>query len=87
MKFKKKSIEAFKYDGDLINSDGKWYVPEWAVKAFNEGVMYYDSMTDEDEPCELFINTSEGRRHVSLGDYVIKGENDELFACNADIFM
>lgn len=26
-----KTIECFKYDGDLKNSDGEYYVPEWAV--------------------------------------------------------
>ena len=36
MKFKKKpiTIEAFQFDGDFMNSDGDYYVPEWAVKAF-----------------------------------------------------
>lgn len=27
------TIECFIYDGDLKNSDGKFYVPEWAQKA------------------------------------------------------
>ena len=37
-KYKKKpvEIEAFQYDGDLKGTDGKWYVPEWAVKAFED---------------------------------------------------
>lgn len=32
-KYRKKSvvIEAFQYDGDLMGSDGKYYVPEWVV--------------------------------------------------------
>ena len=32
MKYRKKPvvIEAFQYDGDLIGSDGKFYVPIWA---------------------------------------------------------
>ena len=41
-KYRKKpvEIEAFQYDGDLKGKDGKWYVPAWAEKAFDDGVMY-----------------------------------------------
>ena len=42
MKYRKKPvvIEAFQYDGDLKGSDGKYYVPAWAVEAFESGVMH-----------------------------------------------
>lgn len=41
MQYRKKPvvIEAFKYDGDLQDSKGEYYVPEWAVGAFESGVM------------------------------------------------
>ena len=32
------TIECFKYDGDLKNSDGKFYVPEWGAE---QGKMYF----------------------------------------------
>lgn len=49
MKYKKKpvAIEAFQFDGDLKGSDGKYYVPEWAVKAFKEGILYLDALTPD----------------------------------------
>ena len=52
MKYRKKPvvIEAFQYDGDMINSIGKPYVPEWAISAVNNNTMYYDGP-------ELFIRT------------------------------
>ena len=86
MKYRKKPvvIEAFKYDGDLQDSEGNFYVPSWAVKAYADGVMYYGSRGSE--PYELFINTLEGTHHVSVGDYVIKGVNGELYPCKPDIF-
>ena len=89
MRFRKKpvEIEAFQYDGDLKYSNGEWYVPDWAVSAFENGTMYYDSRSVKEEPCELFINTLEGRHHVSVGDYVIKGVHDELYPCKPDIFV
>ena len=84
MKYQKKPVivEAFKFDGDLKNSKGEWYVPEWAVKAFENGIMFYG----KDAPWELYIKTLEGVHHVSVGDYVIQGVKGELYPCKPDIF-
>lgn len=40
MKFRKKPviIEAFQFDGDLMNSKGHYYVPDWAVKRGRKGL-------------------------------------------------
>ena len=42
MKYRKKPvvIEAFQYDGDLKNSDGEYRVPDWAIEAFESGVIH-----------------------------------------------
>ena len=47
-KYRKKPvvIEAFQYDGDLKDCDGNWYVPNWAVEAYEKGVMHYASVWD-----------------------------------------
>lgn len=84
MKYRKKPvvIEAFKYDGDLKDAEGKWYVPDWAVMAFESGEMYYGI----EEPWELYIKTLEGVQHVSVGDYIIKGIQGEFYPCKPDIF-
>lgn len=45
MKFRKKLVvvEAFKYDGDLSDRYGIFYVPDWAVKAYeNENLFYLE---------------------------------------------
>jgi len=86
MKYRKKPvvIEAFKYDGDLNGSDGQYYVPEWAVKAYEDGTIYYGEL--DGHPGELFIKTLEGVHHASVGDYVIRGVNGELYPCKPDIF-
>ena len=81
MKYRKIPVVfvAFQYDGDMINSIGKPYVPEWAIRAVNINSMYYDGP-------ELFIRTLEGDHHVTVGDYVIQGINGELYSCKPDIF-
>ena len=87
-KYRKKpvEIEAFQYDGDLINSSGEYYVPKWAVVAYRSQIMYYGSLKECSPPCELFIRTLEGVHHVSVGDYVIQGVKGELYPCKPDIF-
>lgn len=86
-KYKKKPviIEAFQYDGDLKGKNG-YYVPEWAVDAFENGEMYFDSLTPNEPPCELFIKTLGGTHHASVGDYVIQNVNGEIYPCKPDIF-
>lgn len=88
MKFRKKPIviEAFKYEGDLMNSDGSYCVPDWAVKAYDSGILFVDAINGEEPPYDLFINTLEGRMLVNVGDYVIQGINGELYPCKPDIF-
>lgn len=89
MKVRKKAVvvEAFQYDGDLKGSDGKYYIPEWAVKAYENGVMFYGRDVHLcSSPSELFIQTLEGTHHVSVGDYIIKGVQEELYPCKPHIF-
>lgn len=91
MKYRKKpvEIEAFQYDGDLMNSKGEYYVPKWAVEAYEKGIMFYGcgmGDTEEEYIEELFIETLEGTHHVSVGDYVIQGIKGELYPCKPDIF-
>lgn len=73
------------YDGDLMDSDGEFYVPDWAADAFLGGVLYYGSHPDV-SPMELFVRTLEGDMHVSVGDYIIQGVSGELYPCKPDIF-
>lgn len=84
-KYRKKPvvIEAFQYDGDLRRANGDYYVPKWAVDAFEKGVMFYKS---DAEPMQLFIKTLEGSMLVSVNDFVIQGVNGELYPCKPDIF-
>lgn len=77
-------IEAFRYDGDFVASNGKPYVPKWAVKALKEGIIYYSGQ--DEAPYELFIKTLEGDHHVTVGDFIIQGVKGELYSCKPDIF-
>lgn len=86
-KFRKKLVvvEAFRYDGDLIDINGNYYVPDWAIEAFEKDVLFYDEHNDH--PFELFIKTLEGINYVSVGDYIVKGTQGELYPCKPDIFL
>lgn len=74
------TIECFKYDGDLKNSEGKFYVPEWAAKASEDGTIYFKDQG------EMYIKTLEGDHHATVGDYIIRGVNGELYPCKPDVF-
>lgn len=90
MKFQKKPvvIEAFQYDGDFMNSKGKYYVPDWAVKAYERGALFYGTYRsgDKELPGAFFVKTLEGDMHVNVGDYLILGVADEIYPCKPDIF-
>ena len=73
-------IEAFQYDGDLINSKGEWYVPDWAVTAKKSGIIYFKDAGD------MYIETLEGDMKTDVGDYIIQGIKGELYPCKPDIF-
>lgn len=82
MKATKKNvtIEFFIYDGDLKSSDGKFYVPEWAQKAYEDGTIFFKDQG------EMYIKTLEGDHHASVGDIIIRGVNGELYPCKPEIF-
>lgn len=88
MKYRKKPvvIEAFQYDGDLKGSDGNYYVPHWAIEAYENDIMFYGTLDCHKPPCDLLIKTLEGNMLVSVNDYVIQGINGELYPCKPDIF-
>lgn len=82
MKYKKKPvvIDAFQFNGDLLDSRGNYYCPKWAIVAYEAGIIFFDG------PGECFIQTLEGNHHVSVGDYIIQGVKGELYPCKPDIF-
>lgn len=79
-------VEAFQYDGDLIDRYGNWYAPDWMKEAFKDGksVMFREERPGT--PLELYINTPEGPARVSEGDYIIRGVEGELYPCKPSIF-
>ena len=82
MKYRKKPIviEAFKFDGYIIDFGEEPYPPCWAFDGLDTGVLTFDSQGD------LYVNTLEGKMLVSIGDYIIKGVQGELYPCKPDIF-
>lgn len=77
-KFRKKPIviEARIHTGDLVNTDD---LKDW---------MYvWDQGYGVDDDGNLYVDTLEGRLYVSIGDYLIKGVQNEFYACKPDIFL
>lgn len=81
-----KTYECFKFDGDLVNSQGEYYVPAWAVDAFKKGILYFGSLSKDTPPCELFIKTMYGDVRVAVGDYVLHLDYGVLCPCPPGLF-
>ena len=82
MKYRKKPvvIEAFEFDGAFIVLGEEPHVPWWAFYGLDTGVLTFESKE------ELYVNTLEGKMMVSIGDYIIRGVQGELYPCKPDIF-
>ena len=78
---KQQTIEAFQFDGDLIDSNGKPYVPNWAIKAFEDEEIVYN----KDVPYELYIQQKNNYIHVPVGNYVLLIDNS-LYTCEKSLF-
>lgn len=67
-------FSAFQYDGDLMDSKGKWYVPDWAVYMYQKGQLYFYAEKPFLPPTELYYKKDESSVpiHIKYGDYVIK---------------
>lgn len=84
-KYEKKmmQIEAFQYDGDLIGSDGEYYVPDWAEDAYKKHILFYES-SDGSEIC---IRKPNGEVvSVPVGYYIIRWSDTELYMCEPALF-
>lgn len=86
MKYRTKliTIEAFKYDGDLMDKDGNFYVPSWVVEAYKTGTLFYGCGVGGDE---LFIEaTPESVHRVGVGDYIVRSATGKIYPYKPDIF-
>jgi hypothetical protein len=88
-KFRKKPvvIEAVEMTAERMANNADW--PEWLNEAWNrdrasEGAFY--SFRDGEGGRSFYIETLEGKHHVSPGDWVIRGIKGELYPCKPDIF-
>lgn len=84
MKYRKRPVEVeavqfmgFDYDSGRVILSKR---PEWLVCEFGQKVLFFD------KPDTLTIKTLEGDHRASIGDYIIKGVQGELYPCKPDIF-
>ena len=50
----------------------------------HDGILLEDFPDAKDD--DLYVETLEGVFHISKGDYIIKGVQDEFYPCKPDIF-
>lgn len=76
MKYRKKPvvIEAVQWDGMKVSE-----VTDWVETALEDNTLFRMG-------CDVIVSTLEGQMKASVGDYIIKGVNGELYPCKPDIF-
>lgn len=73
-------IEAIRWTGENVKE-----VKEFA--GGNAMIHYqYTAITPDIPEIVLVLNTLEGEMHASKGDYIIKGVDNEIYACKPWIF-
>lgn len=78
-------VDAVQYDGDFMDSSGKYYMPKWAVDALENGTLYYGEYYGV--PAELFIKMPEGEpAHVNMDDYIVRFDSGEISSCAEKLF-
>lgn len=87
MKFVKKPvvIEAFQWLGSPEQVED----PEWAIEKIKSGEILIATIRNNREQiidCSMYIKTLEGTMTASIGDWIIKGVNGEVYPCKPDIF-
>lgn len=73
-------IEAFRWTGDAMQQED----PEWAIEALRDGRMWFKA--DGSGTVRIWVQTREGPLCGSLGDWIIKGIEGELYPCSDSVF-
>lgn len=78
-------VDAVQYDGDFMDSSGKYYMPKWATNALENGTIYYGKYCGV--PAELFIKMAGSEpAHVDVGNYIVKFDNGTISTCAEKLF-
>lgn len=86
-KYRKKpvEIEAIQWNEELqkaLNEESTIALPGWFTDAFASLKIHESSL----DPNGLIISSREGQMRCSLGDWIIRGVNGELYNCAPDVF-
>lgn len=74
-------VDAFQFDGDFMDSTGKYYVPQWAVDALNARKLYF-------ECGDLYYVGRFGNRHeIKLNDFIVREESGEIWGISPEHFV
>ena len=65
--------DAFEFCEDFMAVGANCHgVPDWGITAYDEEHIYFEATG------ECYIETKRGKRHVAVGDYIIRRENGDL---------
>lgn len=75
-------IDAFQFNGNLMDSNGEYYVPNWAIDAIKEERIVYNEVT----AYELYIQQKNNYIRVPVDYFIIKDKDNNLYPCEQKLF-
>jgi hypothetical protein len=72
-------VEAFKWTGDIDQTDD----PPWIIEAMNAGTV---EIAERTTSSYMIIRTLEGVLTASLGEWIVRGVEGEIYPVKPDIF-
>lgn len=80
MKYRKKPVVIDAWKANDIEEDTA--IPEWVFNAFSDRRIGETGK----EGFDYYVNTLEGKLYFSVGDYLVRGVDGELYAVKKSIF-
>ena len=74
-------IEFFEYDGNVLDENAVYYVPQWAIDGLDDEMLTFD-----EEDNDLGVVTPEGKDVLKEGDYVVFDSKGEYHAFTPEAF-
>ena len=74
-------VEAFMYDGDLINSVGRYYVPKWAEELHKSNRLKYVGQGEL-----IYVDRDYNNINVLVGDYLVRDSQGNITVYSGEEF-
>jgi len=75
-------MQYFQYQGDILDYQGNYCIPKWAIELHKKGILFCDVEQDHQNglPYDLYIKKEDRNIFIPVGNYVVQ-DKDEIYTC------